>query len=82
MKNGVLHLMHSLYLSFILLFLIQKDYNKKSIKQEARVRRRTVVWPLSTYGTMEGKDPESVVTFALMRTQQLLVWIVKLEMSF
>lgn len=42
---------------------------------------KTVAWLLSILGKMEEKDIESIVMAALMWSQQLLIWIVKLEMS-
>lgn len=40
-----------------------------------------VVWLLSILGKMEEKDTELILMVALMWSQQLLIWIVKLEMS-
>lgn len=42
---------------------------------------RMVVWLLSILGKMEEKDIEPIVMVALMWSQQLLIWIVKLEIS-
>lgn len=40
-----------------------------------------LVWLLNILGKMEEKDAESIVMVALMWSQQLLIQIVKLEMS-
>lgn len=40
-----------------------------------------VLWLLSILEKLEEKDTEPIVMIALMWSQQLLIWIVKLEMS-
>lgn len=40
-----------------------------------------LLWLLNILGKMEEKDAESIVMVALMWSQQLLIQIVKLEMS-